>query len=77
MNKIGYLIRFRPYTLEENCKDEIYHNHFNPIDEFYLNETDFNARVTELENGYLIIQIIFQIIIIVNQKKLSLVKNIG
>lgn len=52
MNKIGYLIRFRPYTLEENCKDEIYHNHFNPIDEFYLDETEFNTRVTELENGY-------------------------
>ena len=51
MSKIGYLIRFRPYTLEENC-DEIYHNHFNPIDEFYLDETEFNTRVTELENGY-------------------------
>lgn len=52
MSKIGYLIRFRPYTLEENCKDEIYHNHFNLIDEFYLDETEFNTRVTELENGY-------------------------
>ena len=52
MSQIGYLIRFRPYTLEENCKDEIYHNHFNPIDEFYLDETEFNTRVTELEKGY-------------------------
>lgn len=52
MSQIGYLIRFRPYTLEENCKDEIYHNHFNSIDEFYLDETEFNTRVTELEKGY-------------------------
>ena len=52
MSKIGYLIRFRPYTLEENCKDEIYHAYFSPIDEFYLDETEFNTRVTELENGY-------------------------
>lgn len=52
MSEIGYVIRYRPYTLEENSKDEIYHNHFNSIDEFFLDETEFNTRITELERGY-------------------------
>ena len=52
MSEIGYVIRYRPYTLEENSEDEIYHNHFNSIDEFFLDETEFNARITDLENGY-------------------------
>lgn len=52
MSEIGYVIRYRPYTLEENLTDEIYHNYFNPIDEFFLDETEFNDRITELERGY-------------------------
>ena len=51
--EIGYIIRYRPYTWEEDSDGEMYHNHYNPIDEFFTEETDFNERVTELdENDY-------------------------
>lgn len=52
MTEIGYIIRYRPYMLEENAKDEIYHCYFNQIDEFFLDECEFNDRITQLNNGY-------------------------
>lgn len=52
MNEIGYLIRYRPYIWEENAKGEMYHQHFNTIDEFYTNECEFNERITELSNDW-------------------------
>lgn len=51
MSEIGYIIRYRPYTWEENSYGGIYHNHFNSIDEFFTDETEFNSRITELEKG--------------------------
>ena len=52
MNEHGYLIRFRPFTWDENSKGEMIHNHYTRIDEFYEDEIDFRERVSELENGY-------------------------
>ena len=49
---VGYVIRYKPYILEENARGEIYHCHFNQIDEFFLDECEFNNRVTQLSNGY-------------------------
>lgn len=51
-NEHGYIIRFRPWRWEENSKGEMYHDHFNRIDEFFIDECEFNSRVTELSNGY-------------------------
>lgn len=52
MNKIGYLIKFAPYIIEENSKGELYHLQFNIVDEFFEDECEFNERVTQLSNGY-------------------------
>lgn len=49
---VGYVIRYKPYRLEENAKGEIYHCHFNQVDEFFLDETEFNDRITQLSNEY-------------------------
>lgn len=49
---IGYLVKFKPYTWEEDSEGKFYHNHFNTITEFYEDECEFNARITELSNGY-------------------------
>lgn len=54
VREIGYVIRYKPYTYEENCEGEIYHCHFNTIDEFFTDEVEFNARVTELTGGYFV-----------------------
>lgn len=50
---IGYLIQYKPFTFEENTNGEIYHCHFNQINEFYTDEVEFNSRVTQLLNGYI------------------------
>jgi len=50
LREIGYLIRYRPFLFEENSRGEIYRNRFSLIDEFYMDETEFNSRVTYLEN---------------------------
>jgi len=52
MAEIGYVIRYSPYIWDENAKDEMYHLHYNTIDEFFMDETEFNARITELENDH-------------------------
>ena len=52
MNKIGYLIKFVPYVIEENSEGEMYHLQFNVINEFFEDECEFNERVTQLSNGY-------------------------
>ena len=50
MSGIGYMIRYRPYNWDENSNGDMYHNHYNPIDEFFTDENEFNSRITELEN---------------------------
>ena len=50
-NEHGFIIRYKPYLWEENCNGEMYHNHFNRIDEFFTDEIEFNERVNELENN--------------------------
>ena len=53
MSKIAYIIRFRPFMWDENSQGEMYHNHFSGyVDEVYFDETEFNERVTDLENDY-------------------------
>jgi hypothetical protein len=46
---MGYLIKWTPYTLEENCNDEWYRDLCNPIYEFFEDESEFLYRSRELE----------------------------
>ena len=49
--EICYIIRYSPYTWEE-MNDKMYHANVEQINELYTDETEFNARITELENFY-------------------------
>ena len=50
MKDFGYLIVYRPYTWEENAKDEMYHAHGEQVAEFFFDDTKFNERLTELQS---------------------------
>lgn len=47
---MGYLIKWIPFTYEENTRDEIYRCYSEPIYEYHTDESEFLFRCGELEN---------------------------
>lgn len=51
MDRVGYLIRYRPYVWDEDVNGNMIHNHrADSIEEFFTDENKFKARITQLEN---------------------------
>lgn len=50
MSKHAYLIKWKPYTMEEDSKGDWYHSYNETINEYFEDESEFWFRFHELEN---------------------------
>ena len=49
MDKYTYLIKWKPYTIEEDIKGDLYHSYNETIHEYFEDESKFLSRLNELD----------------------------